>query len=229
MFIAMAGAAVWALTASPARAQAAADPPVIATTGEASIEMAPDQAWVSIAAESRANEPRAAQEAAAQAMTAVHSALKQAGISQEHIRTTSYTLQPDIDRSGGRQRVIGYIARNQIEVRVDDLDRLSPVIDAAGASGATSMAGLRWDVKDRKNIEREALRLAVEDAMGRARALAQGAGATLGPIVRIDEQRMGRPMYARESMQLATQAPDTPVSPGQIEIRAQITLTVEIR
>jgi len=229
MFIGIIGAAALALTASQAHAQTVPDTPVIVTTGEAAIEMAPDQAWVSIAAEARANEPRAAQEAAATAMKAVHDALRGAGIAQEHIRTTSYTLQPDIDRSGGRQRVIGYIARNQIEVRVDDLDRLSRVIDAAGASGATSMAGLRWDVKDRQNIEREALRMAVEDAMGRARALAQGAGATLGPIVRIDEQRMGRPMYARETMQLAAQAPDTPVSPGQIEIRAQITLTVEIR
>ena len=69
----------------------------------------------------------------------------------------------------------GYIARNQIDVRVDDLDRLGPAIDAAGASGATSMAGLRFDLKDRAGAEREALRLAVEDAMARAKAIAAGA------------------------------------------------------
>ena len=82
----------------------------------------------------------------------------------------------------------GYIVRNQIEVRVDDLDKLGAVIDAAGASGATSIAGLRFDLKDRAVVERDALRLAVEDAMARARAIAAGAKATLGPILRIEEQ-----------------------------------------
>jgi uncharacterized protein YggE len=212
-----------------ALAQTPAGPPVIVTTGEASIEMAPDVAWVSIAAESRAATPAAAQAAAAGAMTAVHAALTAAGIARADVRTTGYSVQPDLDRSGGRTRVIGYIARNQLEVRVLDLSRLGAVIDAAGASGATSMSGLRFDLADRAAVERDALRRAVEDALGRARAMADGAKLTLGPIVRIDEQGQPRPLYGREMMQTAAAAPETPISPGQVQITAQVTLTVQIR
>lgn len=217
------------LSATAALAQTPPGPPVIVTTGEASIEMAPDVAWVSIAAESRAATPAAAQAAAAEAMTAVHAALSAAGIARADVRTTGYSVHPDMDRSGGRSRVIGYIVRNQVEVRVLDLNRLGAVIDAAGASGATSMAGLRFDLADRATVERDALRRAVEDAMGRARAMADGAKVTLGPILRIDEQGQARPIYAREMLQTAAAAPETPISPGQVQITAQVTLTVQIR
>jgi uncharacterized protein YggE len=205
--------------------------PVIVTQGSSQLKRAPDQAWVAIAAEARAPTPADAQRQAAEAMTAVQKALRGARVSTEAIRTTGYTLQPDIQYENGRSRVRGYIARNQIEVRVDDLDRLGAVIDAAGASGATSMSNLRFDLKDRAAAEREALRLAVEDAMARARAIAAGAGASLGPIVRLEEHGGMRPqppmpyaMAARES----AQAP-TPITPGQIEITAQVTATVQLR
>jgi uncharacterized protein YggE len=217
--------------ATGALAQTAADRPVIVTDGRAVLERSPDVAWVSIAAETRAAEPSAAQQGAASAMTAVRTALAGARIAEDAIRTTGYSLRPDVERAGGRTRVIGYIARNQIEVRVEDLDRIGPVIDAAGASGASSMSGLRFDLTNRAEVEREALRLAVEDARARAEAMAAGAGVQLGPIVRIDEQRQGPPVaYQRDVMMMQASAPvETPISAGTIEVSAQVTLTVQIR
>lgn len=227
-------ALVGILAALPAAAQVQAppQPPVIVTRGEATVKRAPDQAWVSIAAESRAQTPAEAQRMAAEAMSSVQSALGRARIPDDAIRTTAYSLQPDMEYTGGRARVRGYIARNQIEVRVDALDRLGSVLDAAGGSGATSLAGLRFDLKNRREIEQEALKLAVRDAMARARAIADGANATLGPIMRIDEQTGGgREIVPYMAMRDATQAqaPQTPVSPGEVEIQAQVTLTVSIR
>ena len=222
-------AAVLSILFAPvAFAQSQQGPHVIVTTGQASIEMAPDIAWVAIAAEFRASTPEAAQKGSAEAMTAVQAALTRVGIARADVRTTGYSVQPDVERSGGRTRVIGYIARNQIDVRVLDLGRLGAVIDAAGSTGATSMAGLRFDLADRATVERDALRRAVEDAMARARAMADGAKVTLGSIVRIDEQAQFRPVYAREMQMQAAEAPATPISPGEIQVSAQVTLTVQI-
>jgi hypothetical protein len=225
--------ALLAIAAAPATAQTPSQNvpavPVVMTQGSGVIKRAPDQAWVSIAAEARATTPGEAQKQAAEAMTAVQKALRGAGLSGDAIRTTGYTLHPDIQYEGGRSRVRGYIARNQIEARVDQLDRLGAVIDAAGASGATSMAGLRFDLKDRAAAEREALRLAVEDAMGRARALASGANASLGPIVRIEEAGgMRQPPMPYVAME-ARQSAQTPIAPGEIEITAQVMVTVQLR
>ena len=218
--------------AVPAAAQTTAETPTIVTDGQAVLKRAPDQAFVTIAAETRAQTPGEAQTLAADAMTAVQAALSSAGIDEDAIRTTGYSLQPDIQYDEGRSRVRGNIARNQVEVRVDDLDRLGAVLDAAGSSGATSMSGLRFDLRNRSAVEREALRLAVQDAMGRASAIAAGANATIGRIVKIDEQRdlQGpRPMMAMRADTMAMQEASTPINPGEIEIEARVTLTVAIR
>jgi uncharacterized protein YggE len=219
---------------APALAQEAATgaaKPAIVTHGQASVKRAPDQAWVTIAAEARATTSTEAQRSAADAMTSVTTALSRTGVAGDAIRTTGYTLQPDMEFVNGRGRVKGYIARNQVEVRVDDLKKLGGVLDAAGASGATSMAGLRFDIKDRATVERDALKMAVEDALARARAIASGAGAALGAIIRIDEQPESGPpgIYAMRMTTSAAGAPETPISPGELEIRAQVTLTVAIK
>jgi uncharacterized protein len=221
---------VLALPAVTSAQPAATDPPVIVTRGTATIKRAPDQAFVTIAAETRAANPGEAQRLSAEAMHAVQSALQKAGVLADAIKTTAYSLSPDTEWVNGRARVRGYVARNQIEVRVDALDRLGPVLDAAGGSGATTIAGLRFDLKDRAGAEREALRLAVEDAMSRARAIAAGAKATVGVILRIEDQvQEHRPIP--QMMRMAEQAADarTPITPGEVEITANVTLTVAIR
>jgi uncharacterized protein YggE len=229
----LAPAAALVCLAAPAMAQDATpdlNKSVIVTHGQASVKRAPDQAWVTIAAEARAATSADAQKSAADAMTSVNAALSRAGVAADAMRTTSYTLQPDMEYVNGRGRVKGYIARNQVEVRVDDLKKLGGVLDVAGASGATSMAGLRFDIKDRATAEREALRLAVQDAMARAKAIASGANATLGAIVRIDEQEQPPPgIYAMRMTASAAGAPETPIAPGELEIRAQVTMTVAIK
>ena len=110
---------LWAAAPVFAQAQTQTPPerPVIVTRGQASVKRAPDQAWVSIAAEARAGTSAEAQRGAADAMTAVNAALGRAGLAGDAIRTTGYNLQPDLEYVNGRSRVKGYIARNQIEVR----------------------------------------------------------------------------------------------------------------
>jgi uncharacterized protein YggE len=124
----------------------------------------------------------------------------------------------------------GYVARNRIEVRIDQMDRAGEVLDAAIAAGATGAGGIRFDLKDRASVEREALKLAVADARARAEAAAAGAGGTIARIVRIEEG--GRPMPPPEPymarMAVEAQA-DTPIAAGEIEIRATVTLTAELK
>lgn len=221
---------------SPSAAQTGApssDTPVIVTSGEGELKRAPDRAWVAIRAESRARAPKEAQRLNSDAMNAVMTTLKGMSLGDDAIRTVSYELQPEYDYANGRQTLRGYVARNTIEVRVDDLSRVGDVLGAAVGSGATSVGGLRFDLKDREAAEREALRLAVRDARARAEAAASGAGLTVSRIVRIEEIRMPiippRPMM-REMAQMATaDAAAPPIDPGTVEIRAQVTLTAAVK
>jgi len=222
------------LAATPVLAQQAPPPPppVIVTSGEGVVKRAPDRAWVSIAAESRARTAPEAQRLNTDAMTAVLDKIKSLGAAADAIQTTGYTLQPDFEYQNGRQNLKGYIARNQVEVRVDTLSKLGEIMANAVGSGATNVSSVRFDLKDREAAESEALRMAVRDARRRADAAASGAGVRVIQVWRIDEQRdmdVVRPMaMARGGMVDMAQAAPVPVEAGQIEIRSRVTMTVRI-
>jgi uncharacterized protein len=209
-----------------------ADTAVIVTTGEGVVKLAPDRAWVSIAAESRARNPREAQRANAEAMAAVMQRLKGVGLPADAIRTAAYDLQPEFDYANGKQTLRGYVARNSVEVRVDDVTKVGEILDVAVGSGATSVSGVRFDLKNRGAADREALKLAVADARGRAEAGASGANVRIERVLRIEEQRAliqePRPMAMMRQVAESVQA-QTPIAPGEIEVRAVVTLTASIR
>ena len=209
------------------------DPPVVVVQGEGVVRKAPDQAFVRIGAESRARNPKEAQTTNAEAMSAVQQKLAAAGIAKDAVRTVIVSLQQEFDYNNGRQTPRGYVARNIIEVRVDDLAKLGDVMDASVGSGATSIQGLQFDLKDRAVTEREALTRAVADAMARAAAAAAGAKRAVDRVVRIDETpavSQFRPQAAAFRTMAADAAPPTtPIAEGELEIRAQVTVTAVIK
>lgn len=206
--------------------------PVVVASGQGLVLAVPDRAWITIGAESRASNPREAQRLNAEAMRPVQEKLRSAGIPSDAIRTVSYDLQEEVDYVNNKRVRRGYIARNAIEVRVDAIDRLGEYLDMAVGSGATSVNGIRFDLKDQAKLEREALRLAVADARAKVEAAAAGAGRTVDRIVRIEEQGVVvPPMPVRMMREVAQATVDAapPVSAGQTEIRARATVTASMK
>ena len=122
-----------AATAVPVSAQTVPpETPVVVTSGEGEVKRAPDRAWVTIRAESRARDPKEAQRLNSDAMNAVMAKLKGMALGEDAIRTTSYELQPEFDYANGRQTLRGYVARNTVEVRLP----LPPVTEAPLARAA---------------------------------------------------------------------------------------------
>ena len=209
--------------------------PQVTVSGEGLVQAVPDRAWITIAAESRASNPREAQKRNTEAMTPVLEKLKAAGVPAEAIRTVGYDVQYEWEWVNNRRVGRGYVARNTIDVRVDNVDRVGEYLEIAAGSGATSLGGIRFDLKERAKLEREALRLAVADARTKAEAAAAGAGRAIDRVIRIDEAPMyGGPvpmprLAARESFQAADASAPPPISAGQTEIRAQVTLTAVLK
>jgi uncharacterized protein YggE len=203
------------------------DQPVVITSGDGVVQAVPDRAWITLSAESRAPSPREAQRKNAEAMKPVQDRLRAAGIADEAIKTTAYDLQPDWDYSNNRRVLRGYVARNTIDIRIDNVDRVGELLDIAVNAGATSVQNIRFDLKDREKVEREALRLAVADARARATAAAAGASLSVDRIIRIDEQGVSSPPIPlrRETFQADAAAAAPPIAAGSMEVRAHVTVT----
>jgi uncharacterized protein YggE len=220
------------VSSTPAIAQTAPDPPVVVTVGEGVVKRAPDQAWVTISAESRAKTPGDAQKLNADVMSAVMQKLKGAGLPPEAIQTSGYDLRPEFDYANNRQTLRGYVARNTVEARVDDLPKLGQVLDVAVGAGATSVSGIRFDLKDRATVEQLAVQRAVADARAQANSAAQAAGMKVERVVRLEVNRHAampppRPMMATRAEMAVSAEP--PIAPGELEVKATVTLTAAIR
>ncbi len=207
--------------------------PTVAVSGEGIVYAVPDRAWVGIAAESRAGKPRDAQRRNVELMAPVQAKLKAAGIPPEAIRTVGYDLQQEFDYVNNKRISRGYVARNSIEVRVDSIDRVGEILEIAVESGATTVNGIRFDLKDRAKLERDALRLAVADGREKAEAAVAGAGRTIDRIIRIEEHGVvAPPQPVRMMREFAAQAADSaapPIAAGQMELRATVTVTATIK
>jgi uncharacterized protein YggE len=216
--------------ASSAFAQTA-EPPQVIVTGEGLIKATPDQAWISIGAETRSKASKDAQQRNAEAMTAVMQKIAAFGISKDAIKTTAIDLQMEFDYANGKQVPRGYVARNTVELRVDDLAKLGDVLDAVTNSGATTIHGLRFDVKQREQLEASALQAAVKNAMNKSQAIALGASRAIDRVLKIEELSGGGepvPMLRQYSMGAKADA-STPVAAGELDIRAQVRLTASIK
>jgi uncharacterized protein YggE len=207
--------------------------PIVVVIGEGLVLAVPDRAWITIGAESRAPSPREAQRRNSELMKPVQDKLRAAGIPADAIRTVAYDVQYEWDFVNGKRVGRGYVARNSIEVRIDDIDRIGEHLETAVGSGATSLNGIRFDMKDQDKLERDALRLAVTDARQKAEAAAAGAGRTIDRILRIDEQGAVAPpvpvRFMREAAQPAAGDAAPPIAAGQMEIRARVSVTAALK
>ena len=123
-------------------------------------------------------------------MNAVLQKIEQAGVPKDAIRTIGYELQPEFDYANGRQTFRNYVARNTVEVRLDDIDRVGIVIDAAGAGGATTISGIRFDVRNRARSSGRIAK-ALRHAREARDAAAKGAAQQSIRIVRMEEEGAG--------------------------------------
>jgi uncharacterized protein YggE len=156
--------------------------------------------------------------------------LSQARLEKDAVRTLGYNLEQEFEVVPSGRVPRDFVARNSIEVRVDDISRVGELIDTVVRGGATTVAGVRFEVQNRAAAEQDALRLAVADARSRADAAATGAGLIVDKVLRIEDHRNGimpppRPMV----MAARTVEAMTPIEPGLIEIQAHVTLTVSVK
>ena len=205
----------------------------VTTSGQASIRLAPDRAWVTVGIEARALKPQEAQRKAALAMAGIQNELKSLGIPADAIRTVSFNMNADWDYSNNRRILRGYVVTNLVEVKVDDLPKLADVLDKSIAAGGNTIHGIRWDLQEKEKVERDALRRAVEDAKQRAEVAVAAAGGRLGVVLRINEARYDAPRPLDAMMRMEASAanappPPTPISPGEIEMRATVTVSFAI-
>jgi uncharacterized protein YggE len=200
---------------------------VVSGTGRVAVD--PDVADLRLGVAVSRPTVEAARSAAAEAMTAILSAISAAGVARRDVRTSLLSVQPRYDyRDGKPPTLVGYDLANVVEVTARDLASLGAIVDGALSAGATSLDGLSFRVDDPREAERAARIAAVAEARSRAEVLAEAAGVAISGVADIVEggppPTWPQPKAAR---MLASDA-GTPVEAGTTEISVTVTVTFRI-
>jgi uncharacterized protein YggE len=138
------------------------------------------------------------------------------------------SISPEYEypRDGGRPTVVGYQARNSIQVELQQLPRVGEVIDAALGRGATNVGGLQFFASTTAEARRAAMQKAVNRVRADAEAIAAASGGTLGGLLEIvvtSDAPDPRPVNQAFMMRAQAESASTPVEAGQIRISAHVT------
>jgi len=218
---------ITAAAPAPVSAQAAERVEKLVTvTGEGTVAAAPDSAVIRLGVSSQGKTARAASDANAREMTVVLAAIKESGVADRDIQTTTLSLQPQYDpNKTGAARLIGFQANNQVTVKIRDVARLPSVLDRAIAGGANEMSGVEFIVSEQGKLLDKARIEAIADARRKAELYATAAGMKIGRVMAISEDGSAPPQRAFQALRAGAAAP---LAPGEQTLRAVVTVSFEL-
>ena len=226
---------------------------ILSLTAEGQSRRTPDIAMFSAGVVTQATTATKAMSDNSRQMDAVVAALKRAGIADRDIQTSAISLQPRysnperdaqiLARETGRPyvppveaspRIIGYEARNTVQVRVRDLANMGRVIDTLVQVGANEINGPNFTLDDQRAALDEARAEAVAEGRQRAELYARASGLRVARILSISEGGGYHPVQqifvtaARGGAGAPPPPPPPPVAPGELTLGVSVSMQFEL-
>jgi uncharacterized protein YggE len=224
------GAAMVALASLPAGAQEMPRPPMppegtmLEIAAEGHSTHVPDLAVIEAGVTTQAPTAAAALSQNNAQMARVIAALRQSGVAERDVQTSSLSLQPQYRQAkdGQTQEIFGYQASNTVTLRFRDVARAGGILDTLVREGATNLSGPNLTLSQPEAAMDEARTKAVATARARAELYARAAGMHVDRILSISDTGPGAIVYPRVMMRANAEA--VPISPGEQDVSVTLTM-----
>lgn len=205
--------------------------PTLTVNGRGESSATPDLAVVQLGVTLDDKDAAAAQTQVNEVLQRTLKALRNLKLAENSIKTSGLSLSPvyeqlDRGREPSRPRVVGYRARNIVQVETQDLALVGKILDAAVAVGANEIQGVSFQLKDDRESKRAALQRAVAEARTKAETIAEAMGVRLKGVQEVVEGgvHLIQPRMEIARMRLAAADQSTPVEPGDVRVEANVTV-----
>lgn len=224
----------------PGSAQETSGPPdTVTVEARRKVDIAPDIGIVSLGVGAKGATARQATDELTDETRAVIRALEGVGFTDEEISTVDVALARrclEFCRSKTREPVMGFVGTAGVRVQTSQIDRLGEVIDVGIEAGADRIRGVAFDVADKAEAEKEALRRAMQLAMDKAQVLAETGGRTRGRALVIEEGGTRAPerfvvdqAFAAAAGRAAGSSDNPfPIEPPTLKASARVVVTFEL-
>ena len=203
--------------------------PFVRATGEATVSAKPDHVQLSATVTTQGNTAQEAADSNASQMSNLLQQLRTFLGETGDIKSTGYSVyQQQRTPVGSITPLITYVAQNSLSITLFDIAVAGKVIDLAAQSGATSISGLNFGLKDSAPLKREALKQATQQARIKADAISSGVNMKVTNVVALEETGSVSILSPTLSLNLGGSA-STPVVSGLVDVRASVTIQAEIQ
>lgn len=205
----------------------------VTVSASATVTLVPDRAQFSVGVTTEGSTAEEAQQNNTTSVNSVIDVLKNAGVEERNIRTSSYSLSPRYDYSNDTQKINGYSAYCILTVDDQPVDTVGGLITQCVSAGATDVQNIQYYCSGYDTAYADALKKAVESAHTKAQALAEASGRELGDAVSISETSNSSTPYNTSvnfsaKTEGASQA-DLSVMPGETDIKAEISISYALK
>jgi hypothetical protein len=193
----------------------------IQTTGNASVNVTPDQAQLTLSVVTNGSTAQAAAQQNATLANAVIAAVTSVLGTSGTVQTVGYSIYPQYSYGA----VVGYSASNSLLITTTDLTLPGKLIDAASQAGANNVGNLTFGLQNPDPPRQQALTAAAKVGLAHAAAIAAGLGAKAGAVVSAEESSSVTPVAVPG---VVAGAAATPVVSGTVSVSATVTVTVQL-
>jgi hypothetical protein len=208
--------------------------PNMTVTGIGQVQMTPDVAYIYVGVHTEGETASSAVTANTTNTQKVIDALTAFGVEAKDIRTSNFSIWPmdQYNPETGEKTGTKYAVDNSVYVTVRDISKMGDMLDGVIKAGANSINSIQFDVADKTQALADARKAAVASAQKQAEELAAAAGVKLGKIQNISYYD-SVPMPYYDAMGKGGGAMDmaatVPVSPGQLSLTVNVTITYELK
>jgi uncharacterized protein YggE len=204
---------------------------MISVYGDSEFVACPNGATVTLAVNSGGPTTKEVFDANNKAINEIFTAVQALGIEKDSIKTSYFSIAPRYRVVNNENVFAGYVATNQVAITVKDLDKVSPVLNAATEAGATNVTGVNFTYGDLTEQTRKAKLEALTEAKNKAAEMLDTLGAKLGKVVALSDNpprsQFSEMHYARAAMADAPGA-DSAIAGGDQKFVIQMQVTFEI-
>ena len=218
-----------------ARADDKPEPRLITVTGEAEVNVVPDEVFFDVTVSTFNKDLRQAKAQTDERLKALIALTKKYGVAPEDTQTDYVKLEPRYRGNDESRMLLGYSVRKDLAFTLRDVSKAEGLLSEIIEGGVTRINSVRFQTSQLRKYRDQARALAIKAAQEKAVALTGVIGQKIGKAYSIEEEVPQRGYALQNITSNATVTVESDESSsegtlalGQIKINARVTVRFEL-
>ncbi|HUK69155.1 MAG TPA: SIMPL domain-containing protein [Streptosporangiaceae bacterium] len=210
--------------------------PSISVRGEATLEVDPEIAVISVTVMARDADRHRVLDLFAKRNAQMMALVRAQGDAVEKIESTAVSVHPEFKADKGKERkakerIVAYVARGSVNVTVGDFTVLGDLVAGLVSEEMIAVTGPWWSLRPGSPVHRQARQSAAREAVARAREYAEAFGGEVNGLTEVADAglltegeqpvRM-RPMAVSRAAAFQAETEDLEFEPAKQTVRVQV-------